>query len=267
MSRYPKMYCVWLTIHVSDFCGNNVQLYYWNKGTHSPKCKCCRIMDKYTMHICRCLDPWHDEMFQILVGELTSWLIETLGKHSVASTVEMHLLARGEAKMSSCVHGANVNLVTLSVQTNRLGWDSFLEGRLPSHWLTVAAPLLRQRSHYLLPPVWGHLLISKLHNVIHKQWVYRNFYIHFKGDHGLTMPEQHDIIDRVVAYALIDPDTLLPRHRLLFKTDFKALFSGPASHCLLWLGDMDSALATSSLSQLGSLTPTAQAFFSAPSLP
>ncbi len=73
------------------------------------------------MHISRCLDPGCDEMFGILVGELTSWLIETLGKHSVALTVEMYLLARAEAKMSSCVHGANFNLVTLSVQTNRLG--------------------------------------------------------------------------------------------------------------------------------------------------
>jgi hypothetical protein len=81
------------------------------------------------------------------------------------------------------------------------------------------------------------------------------------------MPEQHDIIVRVVVYALIDPDTLLPRHWLLFEMDFEALSSGPASHRLLWLADMDLALATSSLSQLGSLTPTAQFFFSAPSPP
>jgi hypothetical protein len=162
------------------------------------------------MHICRCLDPGHDKMFQILVGEPTSSLIETLGKHSIASTGEMYLLARGKATMSICVHGANVDLFTLSVQSNRLGWDSFLEGCLSSHWLIVAAPLLWQWSQYLLPPVWGCLLISKLHNVIHKQWVYRNSYIYLKGNDGLKMPEQHDIIGRVVAYGLIDPDTLLP---------------------------------------------------------
>jgi hypothetical protein len=81
------------------------------------------------------------------------------------------------------------------------------------------------------------------------------------------MLEQHDIIDRVGAYTLINPDTLLPRHQLLFKADFEALGSGQASHCLLWLADMDSSLAASSLSQLGSLTPTAQAFFSAHSPP
>ena len=52
MTCYPKMYRVWLTKHVSDFCGNNVQLYYWSKGTHSPKCEFCGMEDEYTMHIC-----------------------------------------------------------------------------------------------------------------------------------------------------------------------------------------------------------------------
>jgi hypothetical protein len=28
MAGYPKMYRVWLTKHVSEFCGSNVQLYY-----------------------------------------------------------------------------------------------------------------------------------------------------------------------------------------------------------------------------------------------
>jgi hypothetical protein len=35
MSSHPKMYSIWLTNPVSDFCGNDVQLYYWSKGTHS----------------------------------------------------------------------------------------------------------------------------------------------------------------------------------------------------------------------------------------
>jgi hypothetical protein len=78
--------------------------------------------------------------------------------------------------------------------------------------------------------------------------VYKNPYIHFKGNDGLTMPEQHDIINRVVACTLINPDTLLPQHQLLFEMDFEALGSGPASHRLLWLADMDLALAASSLS-------------------
>ncbi len=32
MARYPKIYRVWLTKHMSELCGNNVQLYYWSQG-------------------------------------------------------------------------------------------------------------------------------------------------------------------------------------------------------------------------------------------
>ena len=47
MAGYPKSYRVWLTKHVSEFCGNNVQLYYWSRGTQSPKCEFCKTEDEY----------------------------------------------------------------------------------------------------------------------------------------------------------------------------------------------------------------------------
>jgi hypothetical protein len=31
MAGYPKSYRVWLTKHVQEFGGNNVQLYYWSR--------------------------------------------------------------------------------------------------------------------------------------------------------------------------------------------------------------------------------------------
>jgi hypothetical protein len=31
---------------------DNVQQYYWSKGTHSPKCEFCSIEDEYSIHIC-----------------------------------------------------------------------------------------------------------------------------------------------------------------------------------------------------------------------
>ncbi len=126
MSRYPKMYRVWLTKHVSDFCGNNVQLYHRSGGNHSPKCKFCETADEYTSHICRCRDPGQDKMFRTLLKELCSWLIETLGEHSVAGTIETYLLSRGEVLMADCIHGTSQDLIEAAAETDRLGWDSLL---------------------------------------------------------------------------------------------------------------------------------------------
>ena len=72
MAWYPKMYRVWLTKHVSGFCGNNVQQYYWSKGSQSLKCGFCGNEDEYTSHICRCEDPGRDSLFRISVREVHS---------------------------------------------------------------------------------------------------------------------------------------------------------------------------------------------------
>ncbi len=124
MARYPKMYHAWLTKHVSEFCGNNVQLYYWSQGVHSPKCESCGTYDEYTTHIRRCRDLGRDQMFRVLVAELREWLATTLGELMVSSMVESYLLSRGEVTMVSCLHGNCNDLRHVAECSDRLGWDS-----------------------------------------------------------------------------------------------------------------------------------------------
>jgi hypothetical protein len=179
MARYPKMYRVWLTKHVLDCWGTNIQLYYRSGGVHSPKCKFCTTVDKYSSHICCCKDPGQDSMFCILVKELVSWLEETLAERSVAKTIKTYLLSGDEVPWSDCVHGSSHDLVIAASESNCLGYDNFLEGRISMHWLAVAAHLLRGSRKFLLPPSWGRQFINKLHNIVHKQWIYRNSFIHY----------------------------------------------------------------------------------------
>ena len=112
------------------------------------------------------------------------------------------------------------------------------------------------------PPIFlGQKDYHKLHNIIHKQWIYHNSVIHFKGKDGWTLPEQHTIMSKVVEYSMIIPDTILLCHWFLLDTSFEALGSNPTSQRLLWLAEVDTAFSASSLSQLESLTPQASAFF------
>jgi hypothetical protein len=258
MVQYPKMYCVWLTKHVSGFCENNVQLYYWSKGTHSPKCKFCGIKDEQMTHISWCKDPGQDSMFKILVCNVHTWLVATLG----ASTVEEYLLGLGQVTMESCIHGTNKDMAMISKLSDHLGWDSFLEGRISEHWIALVSPYLSQSPLQLLPVAWGWQFISKLNIVIYKQWVYRNLVIHFKSKDRLTVPEHHEILNQNESYSLVNPDILLPCHWFLFEADFEALGCGLTSHQLLWLADMETAIVASNLARAGTLTPLAIVHFS-----
>jgi hypothetical protein len=110
-------------------------------------------------------------MFRISLKELSSWIIETLGEHSVVATIKTYLLSQGDVLMADCIHGTSQDLIEAAAKLDRLGWDSLLEGRISKQWLEVESPFLRGSNKFLLPPSWGHQLINKLHNIVHKQWI------------------------------------------------------------------------------------------------
>jgi hypothetical protein len=231
------MYWVWLTKHVLDFCGNNVQQYYWSNGVHLPKCESCRTHDKYLMHICCCKDSSRNGLFNITVRELYTWMVETLENHAVVSMVEAYLLSRGKTAMQTLMHSTSIGMSVICKQSDRFGWDSLLEGHISSHWMVLIFPLLRLQPKNLLPFLWGRQFIIWLHNIVHKQWTYRNAYIHFKGKERWTMPQLQDIVNRINVYCLMDPHLLLPCHRSLFDAKFETLGCGPTPHRLqlMWL--------------------------------
>jgi hypothetical protein len=86
--------------------------------------------------------------------------------------------------------------------------------------------------------------------------------IHFRSTDGLTIPEHHEILNRIESYSLANPDTLLPRHQSLYVADFAALGGGPTSHQLLWLATMETAVAAANLKQAGALSESGAAHFS-----
>jgi hypothetical protein len=94
-------------------------------------------------------------MFHISVRELSTWLTSTLGDQQVAALVEKYLLACGESQMIDCVHGTNQDLQAAAADSDKLGWDRMLEGRISSQWLMVAAPFLLKTRQKMLPQVWA----------------------------------------------------------------------------------------------------------------
>ncbi len=102
------------------------------------------------MHICHCMDPGRVKLFHITVRKLYTWMVETLGNRVVALMVEAYLLAREETTMLSLMHSTNVDMSAICKQSNRLWWDSLLEGCISSHWLVLISPLLRCQPKNLL---------------------------------------------------------------------------------------------------------------------
>ena len=126
-------------------------------------------------------------MLQLSVRTLTTWMTDTGVDVILIDMVEEYLLAQDSKRMVDCLHVENTSYQLLAESTDRLRWDSFVEGRISTVWLEVVKPQLLAGNTYLSPQRWGRQFIEQLLQLTHKQWIFRNSRLHYKKLDGLTL--------------------------------------------------------------------------------
>ena len=73
--NWTQMYKVWVTKQVSDCCGTNKRLSYWEKHTKA-QCSFCEE-EETSMHITRCQHPTRRKLLNKTAREILAWMIDT----------------------------------------------------------------------------------------------------------------------------------------------------------------------------------------------
>jgi hypothetical protein len=94
---------------------------------------------------------------------------------------------------------------------------------------------------------WAKKFVNFLLRITHRQWSFRNSVIHFKIE-GRTPAQHEEIIREFQELLQIDPKTLLPKYRHLYKDeDFEALGRSSSTNKLYWISAAKSAIAASAI--------------------
>ena len=196
-------------------------------------------------------------MLRSTTSTLIDWMYATFADPVLIDMVQEYLIAQSSKTMEDCLHIELTEYVELARATDLLCWDSFVEGRLSPLWLDIMKPvLLRNKSRlHMSPRKWGQQFIEHLLSITHKQSIFRNSHIHFKGQDGLTQPQLDKIFTQVEELMRSDPEQLLPRHQHLMEVDFEALGAGKAVDRQFWIVSMESALSAARQVRRGNVVP------------
>jgi len=125
----------------------------------------------------------------------------------------------------------------------RLGWESFIKGRICKVWLVARYSEIAEKDLRTMSESWSRGLIHRLLERIQRQWLYRNAIVHYKVSDGL-MTQHHETIMEEIENMItdVDPTDLLPEHRRLLNVDYEKLGEGRAEHRQSWLMEMESAV-------------------------
>jgi hypothetical protein len=129
ISGYPKPFRTFITKQVSGWCGYNSKLSLWEDNIVN-KCPQCGLKHKNSKHLTRCRDP--GRVLQLKNSIET--IMDVMDKANVASElidmIETYLLNQGRQTMVDCTL-PSLRFLPISIDIDNLGWDCFMEGKIP----------------------------------------------------------------------------------------------------------------------------------------
>ena len=188
-------------------------------------------------------------MLHSSVGELVDWVHETTDDYDMAMSLSKYLMAQGEITFEDAIPAIDrapndlYAWTQLVKETDSLGWDCLLEGKVSNQWILFATAGLNSTGNPMSPEGWTRRFMDKLIQITHQQWIYRNYKVHFKTKGGLTVKEHDEIFDNLGNLLYTDPDDLLPQHQHLLLVDPAKLGEGPLVNKQIWISNMEAAKA------------------------
>jgi hypothetical protein len=140
--------------------------------------------------------------------------MDVLDKANVASEltdmIETYLINQGQRSMKDCTLPAS-RFLPIFIDIDNLGWDCFVEGRIPYSLIVSIKPMLLQYNPQDSVEDWGANLIQSQLSLTHKQWLYQNSYVHYVSE-GLTTQQHDELQTKIYKLMKMKRSVLLLRH-------------------------------------------------------
>jgi hypothetical protein len=246
MAGYPKTFRTFVTKQVSGWCGCNSKISLWEKNV-DDKCPQCGCNHETSKHLTRCTDPGRIMQLRLSIEGVMDILNEANVCQDLADIIENYLLAQDRRTMKDCVP-LHSPYRKVAKAVDNLGWDCFVEGRIPQLLIEIVKPMLRRYSPRSSVELWGAKFIKSLISITHKQWLYRNSDVHHIID-GLSSQQHHELTRRIHELLQTEKNSLLKRHKHLMDVDFIELGSGPAIARQVWVANVEMAISVAKVAR------------------
>ena len=96
----------------------------------------------------------------------------------------------------------------LAISQDITGWREFTEGHILTHFYAIQSFHLAMSSSYLNGEDWMKQFISKILQVAHSQWIFRNISFHDKKNGYLRNKTADELLQHINSSLEVSPDEL-----------------------------------------------------------
>jgi hypothetical protein len=138
-------------------------------------------------------------------------------------------------------------LLSLADSQDRIGWQNFTEGHISIHFYEIQKFHLAMSSSFLNRADWTK--ISKILQITHSQWIYRNTSLHNKHQEYLHNKRAEHLLKEIESFANLAPEDIPESSRFLLEINFTELTKLHLETQKYWILAVNAALTANNREQ------------------
>ena len=242
------MYAIWLAKQASGFRGTRLMTSHY-AGTSNDCCPNCLHPEEDARHLNLCLNQERTRQFVESVKEFANWLDKPITHPDLAVWIPYYLLCKNKVKFTELSLYAPPYLrlcftpmiTRLAEDQDLIGWTHFLEGKVSKHFLEIQQCYLAGANMKLNGRDWMTRFITKLLEISHTQWLFRNIILHDKIHGFLVATKQQELIKTIELLHNLPAADVPKESQFLLHCDIDELRGADTSYQEHWIAAMQSA--------------------------
>jgi hypothetical protein len=191
LTEVPRLFSLWACKQVMSIAGTNVMQAKYTPN-HDKKCPSCGVCNETCGHVLKCEEAGRVETLHASIELVDRWL----GDHGTDKRLRNYLTqyahGRGGLMMVDIVKERQGSYRKLAESMDEIGWRRFMEGMISKEVINIQRKATVEEDSKLTLEKWGAGLVTRLLEVTHGQWLYRNVHVHdfISGDIATKRKEE-----------------------------------------------------------------------------
>ena len=206
LKNKPEGYKVWRSKQNSGFCGTRVQVGRY-AGDHLPDEKCPNCGQReIAEHLMLCPNRDRTRLLKEQTENLEEWLYkDEKTEPELAYWIPKYIRMRGTTQFAA-MGEMSATMRHIAESQDKIGWRRFTEGCISKEFHKRQTVFLQMTNNRLNGKDWTKQLISRLLQITHSQWIYRNITLHDRTNGYLRNKTAEDLAEEIHRLAELQPE-------------------------------------------------------------
>ena len=251
LHEVPRMFGVWACKQVMNIAGTNFNQSQYKEG-HNPQCPSCDACNETCAHVLFCRKAGRVDALHKTITSMETWLRDNGTDPVLACCLVEYAKGRGEKTMEFITAARGSRYHKLGESQDLIGYRRFMEGMISKECRAIQQQYSTICGAKYSVDKWARGLVTRLLEVTHGQWLYRNIQVHDSVT-GTIATKKKEEIQREIERQQEQGDTgLLVEDRYLMEVNLEDLETSSGERQAYWLLAIKAAREAASIRRQGS---------------